>query len=383
MRSDRDAFVYTRQVEISYSQTTTAVTGNIAVGALLIWIFWEVTRHTLLLGWFSCLLVAVAARCAVRPFFFKRSDNEHIRRWGDLFVAGNFLTGAIWAFAWLAFIPGPHPVYAVVVAAWIVGMSAAAVAAYSAHIKALLAFCTPVVIPGVIHLLVIGGRINIALGMAICVYSAVMLRAVLPINRSIVKAIAMNFALEAEIEVRKTTEEKLHALSTKDGLTGLANRRRFDEVLEEELRRATRGSAPLSLVMIDIDCFKAFNDRYGHLAGDDCLRRIADVVERTLRRPGDLAARYGGEELAVILPLTGLDAARGIAEHMREEMLSLQIPHEATLVAGTSVVSFSAGVATAPPATRTRPADLISQADAALYRAKSEGRNRVVAATPP
>jgi diguanylate cyclase (GGDEF)-like protein len=167
----------------------------------------------------------------------------------------------------------------------------------------------------------------------------------------------------------------LEALALRDGLTGLANRRGFDAQLAEEWRRAGRQRFPIALVLFDIDCFKLFNDCYGHLAGDDCLRQVCDAVVALARRPGDFAARYGGEELAVLLPGTDDAGAALIAEQMRAAVERLGIRH---LGSREGVVTISAGVAALVPAGGgEKPHDLVAAADCALYQAKTAGRNRV------
>ncbi|CUB05561.1 MULTISPECIES: GGDEF domain-containing response regulator [Tepidiphilus] len=172
--------------------------------------------------------------------------------------------------------------------------------------------------------------------------------------------------------------QKLRRLTNLDGLTGIANRRGFDDKLAREWARCRREERPLALLMIDVDHFKAFNDSLGHLAGDDTLKIVAATIAGSLQRPGDMAARYGGEEFAVVLPNTDLAGARHIAERIRENVEKLRIPHPAQ---GTAEhVTISVGGAVAHPAKLpAMPANrLIDFADAALYQAKKAGRNRVV-----
>jgi diguanylate cyclase (GGDEF)-like protein/PAS domain S-box-containing protein len=182
-----------------------------------------------------------------------------------------------------------------------------------------------------------------------------------------------------DISERKRQEERLYELATTDGLTGLANRRAFDEALETEWRRTQRASGQLSLLLIDLDHFKGFNDHYGHQVGDDCLRTVASTIRASIRRPADLAARYGGEEIAIILPDTDAAGAVFIAQAIRMAVETLLIPH-AENAAGAGFVTISTGVAT----TLSRvggsiqmPAGLLQAADTALYKAKHNGRNRV------
>ncbi len=164
-------------------------------------------------------------------------------------------------------------------------------------------------------------------------------------------------------------------LSTTDGLTELANRRRFDEFLEREWRRGLREESALSLILMDIDFFKEYNDHYGHLAGDDCLRHVAGVLGRLVQRPGDLVARYGGEEFACILPDTDQEGATELAGKIMQSINGLNLPHVASRVA--SHVTLSFGVAAMVPERGQSPSELIRLADHLLYSAKNEGRNRV------
>ena len=175
--------------------------------------------------------------------------------------------------------------------------------------------------------------------------------------------------------VQKQLEDRLRELSATDGLTLVANRRMFDEVLEREWHRAMRNNEPVSLIMADIDMFKSYNDLYGHVAGDDCLRRVAQAISDSAQRGGDLVARYGGEEFAVILPNTDEKAAREIAEKIRVAVERLQISHDGNLMA--RHITISLGVSTRVPPQTTDFISLMQSADKALYRAKEGGRNSV------
>lgn len=173
----------------------------------------------------------------------------------------------------------------------------------------------------------------------------------------------------------KLQRDRLEALTMTDGMTEIANRRRFDQRLEEEWRRCARMQIPLSAVMMDIDHFKAFNDNYGHTAGDDCIRNIAQALATVPTRAGDLVARYGGEEFACLLPGTDAVGVRKIAERLLEAVRNLEIPHAWSNVTGN--VSISAGIATMVPTRDGDPEELIRMADRMLYEAKNAGRNRV------
>ena len=180
------------------------------------------------------------------------------------------------------------------------------------------------------------------------------------------------------LETTRLLEEanlKLQEQSFLDGLTGIANRRRFDDAIKMEWKRSRRNETPLSLVMLDIDQFKFYNDNYGHLAGDDCLRKVAQLIQEVLKRPADLATRYGGEEFAVLLPETDGDGALNIAEEMRRNVERAKLPHEYSTVHDR--VTISLGVCTVIPEQKEASNHLIKCADEALYDAKQNGRNRV------
>ena len=165
----------------------------------------------------------------------------------------------------------------------------------------------------------------------------------------------------------------LKAMSYTDGLTGIANRRHFDERIEEEFARARRAKTPLSLLLVDIDFFKPYNDLYGHVQGDQCLREVASALQSSLRRPADLAARYGGEEFAIVLPDTAHEGARYLAETAREAVEARRFSHEASVVA--AHVTVSIGLATCLPDDLGSVRQLIELADLGLYNAKKAGRN--------
>jgi diguanylate cyclase (GGDEF)-like protein len=191
-----------------------------------------------------------------------------------------------------------------------------------------------------------------------------------PFSMAIVRA-----RVRTHLELKRH-RDTLARLSQIDGLTGIANRRRFDEVLDLEWRRASRETRGLTLLMIDIDHFKSFNDRYGHLAGDDCIRQVAATLSSTATRAADFVARYGGEEFACLLPGMEPNTVVDFAEKIRMSVEALEIPHAAS---ASGVVTISLGAATVLSGVRLarwEPAALIERADRALYDAKAAGRNR-------
>jgi len=182
-------------------------------------------------------------------------------------------------------------------------------------------------------------------------------------------------ALEESREKLAEANLALQKLSSLDGLTGIANRRSFDETLQKEWNRSIRGEKSIGLIMLDIDFFKLYNDHYGHQGGDDCLKRVAKGLESAIHRETDLLARYGGEEFSTVLPDTDLNGAIKVAEEMRLTIKDLRIEHAKSKV--TDIVSISIGVSAVIPLQGMNQEVLIAAADQALYKAKEEGRDMV------
>lgn len=206
----------------------------------------------------------------------------------------------------------------------------------------------------------------------------------LPISYMLERQRRKDFLLTAllAVERSKTEEliEKLKAISYLDGLTGIPNRRHFEEKVNKEWVRSLRSGKPLSLLMADIDFFKRYNDSEGHLKGDECLKEVAKIIESVLRQHIDMVARYGGEEFVIVLPETSLDQAVSVAERVRRAVEDLKIPHPNSEVS--DYITVSIGVTSIIPRRGLEISEIIKRADTALYRAKREGRNRVVVFVP-
>ncbi|MYM26465.1 diguanylate cyclase [Duganella sp. FT135W] len=190
-----------------------------------------------------------------------------------------------------------------------------------------------------------------------------------PFNVAVVRA-----RVRSQLTIKRQAD-LMRELSMTDGLTGVANRRNFNDTVDAEWRRCARAGLPLSVIMIDIDHFKLYNDHYGHQAGDACLQQISAAMKRCAARPQDLLARYGGEEFILLLPQEGAEGTEVVANRMLEEVRKLAIPHATSPSA--PQVTLSMGLATLlPPSDSTDPSPAIRLADANLYRAKQTGRNR-------
>jgi diguanylate cyclase (GGDEF)-like protein len=210
--------------------------------------------------------------------------------------------------------------------------------------------------------------------------SEIWLESTLRVTRKVSGEIDGVVAISRDMTEQKDMEEKLATLAIEDGLTGLANRRRFDERLLEEWGRAYRERSSLALLMIDLDHFKAYNDEYGHLAGDECLRSVARILSAEAQRTTDLAARYGGEEFVVLLPNTDAAGCAQIGERLRRAIREATIPHAPNLPSG--LVTASIGGAMCRPGNERSASHvtLVEAADRALYAAKHGGRDRLIMA---
>ena len=195
--------------------------------------------------------------------------------------------------------------------------------------------------------------------------------------RAMRRLVEMQRALVDVSRQLNVANKELQRLSITDGLTGIANRRMFDEMLSREWRRCARMQKPLSLIMVDIDYFKQYNDNYGHQMGDACLKQVAEQVSRSASRPGDLATRYGGEEFALILGETDSNGAKWVANHIRQHVADLKLEHPAS---PSHFLSVSCGVSTVVPGDKLSLETLLKTADHALYMAKTQGRDQVMAA---
>ena len=196
-----------------------------------------------------------------------------------------------------------------------------------------------------------------------------------PIHFALLRQRIRRLVQQAQLQRQmETTNRELRQLASVDGLTQIANRRRFDEYLDQEWRRTRHDRQPLSLILCDIDFFKAYNDTYGHQKGDRCLQQVAQAIQFAVQRPTDLVARYGGEEFAILLPDTEAEQAVQVANAAFERVRTLAIPHINSLVSST--VTLSAGVASLNPDEHLPLEDFVATTDRALYQAKKLGRDR-------
>jgi len=401
-----------RRLDILYGQSYS----NLFLSTLLAVSMTFVFRHHLsqasIIAWLL-IFISVTGIRLYHSHAFSNSENtsSNLDYWFSWHIFGVIISGIIWGGFILLLAQSADPAYLSLATICAAGLCAGAAAAYSVSLISFLVFSIPLLSP-------IGGFLVLSehplintLGYFVFLFLITVIaisyqlnktitstlglqiekedhltrlenekQQVIETNKNLEKDIQEKIQIEAKLLYEKKNAEnlsnKLRTLSTQDGLTGINNRRRFDEALYDEWFRARRLLTPLSLIICDIDKFKEYNDTYGHLAGDKCLTRIAHLIEDSARRAGDMAARFGGEEFVIILPDTESSNAQDIAEQLRRAILDLEIPHETSSVADIITVSF--GVFTTLPEKNLPPETMIEFADKALYQAKEQGRNKVV-----
>ncbi|MDP3585000.1 MAG: diguanylate cyclase [Thiobacillus sp.] len=372
----QDPAILVPQIAQSFRQLPISLIVNLAIGLILAAVLWNAVPTPVLLSWLGLLIVVTGARfLSLRAFrnAAPRSESD-LALWTQYFLAGACAAGVVWGLSGiLLFHPSSYP-HQVVLAFVLGGMVAGAVPLLSPVSHAYWCFAIPIVVPISIRMMWAGDPLHLVMGLMMVIFGLAMLATSTQVHRLFRDSEKLRRELFSSIEV----EQALEYLIRLDSLTGIPNRRLFEEELSKEWARATRDHAPVSLIMADIDHFKEYNDHYGHPAGDLCLVDVAQAMHHTLSRPGDVVARIGGEEFAFLLPQTDLSGAISVAEQIRERILALNLPHQASPVA--SHVTLSFGVSSSELASVSSPAELIRTSDIALYEAKRCGRNQIVAA---
>lgn len=392
MRDELSIQLKARKVQVLYDQAFGVLTTALIVGIILATLFWSELPDGTALIWVSVLIILTVLRL-FGVYRYKRGNvsAEKYLYWLHWYNLGTFISGLLWAAITILLIKYAditNVSIAVVIVGFVVAMTAVS---YTTSLLTYTIFSFfALIIPSIYMIMQINPVLNIG-GYLIIIFYIFLISSSWRLNRMTTKSLSYEFDnknLLVELEEEKdkaeqladklqTLAEKLQTLSFKDGLTGIYNRRRFDEVLVKEWNRSARSGTSLALIMCDIDYFKPYNDLYGHQEGDKCLSRIARLLEDFARRSGDVAARYGGEEFTIILPNTTIETAESIAEQIRAALEDLKMPHSASRIKG--IVTASFGVASIIPS-KDKTADiLIKQADKALYKAKSAGRNCVIA----
>ncbi len=369
------------QIRMLYEQGNTIQLLGILTGILAVIMFWDLCDHGMLLLWLSAHIVVSALRLGLNAQFARRrpSSARAMQKWAKLYVAGTFIAGLIWACLCLFYAATWPASYQLILFAIYTGIISASYSTHSPYFVAYLSFYIPPA--GFLAYTLLqqhaeGFRTLTAL---VAIYIAVMYFSALRYHRSVARLLETHFENKRLVDELSTSNLRLGSLADTDELTGLFNRRSMFNRLRSEWNRHFRSQTKFSLLYIDLDCFKQYNDTYGHEAGDQCLGRIAKLLHNHALRSSDMAARFGGEEFALILPETGRHDAEKIAASIIHDLALLHIPHSGSTVTGHVTVSI--GIACMVPDEPDNDAILREAADQMLYQAKHAGRDRFVSAS--
>ncbi len=344
---------------------------------------WSQVDFSILLGWFAMLVVVTTLRFVhIRYVLSVGLVAQNTSATKRIFLIGAMVSSVFWGvgfemFGWL--VPESYRMLYLLVLG---GMASGGVASMLSDRLVYAAYLTPMLLPAVILSLLQGDAVGYASGLVVLVFMLMLFMTHNNSHRTLMAGLRLRFENENLIDELSSTntqleqaKEVLHRISLTDALTGLPNRRHFDQLLEREWGHAQRSGQPISCLLIDIDRFKDYNDYYGHQLGDSCLQHVACILRSCVRRSQDVVARYGGEEFVAILPETNAIGAALLAEKMVEEVRNATIEHAKS---EEGIITISIGVATFDDITTQRLDDLIKVADDAVYSAKNKGRNCMV-----
>lgn len=347
-----------RQAEHLFQHVFSAPLVSVAAACAVSAILWGAAHHWLLVLWVCALTLINLGRLTL-SWLYKRQASEAVSHWIRLYCALTWLSGFTWGLAILV-IPSARIDYQLMIIGLAAGLVSAVLPLLAIVNGAFPVYMLMVLGPILAKMLSYSDTVHMMIGVIILLYIGAVYRS----GRLLYRTFTDNLLL-------RMVEQKR---ADRDGLTDIANRGSFEDALRREWERAMRGGDPLSLVLIDIDDFKRYNDFYGHVAGDECLRKVAQALAASTSRKTDLVARYGGEEFVALLPATDQRGGRLIAEALCTAVCALRIPHRHSNVA--AHVTISAGGATLIPRQDTSPAELIKHADQALYDVKRKGKAR-------
>ena len=361
-------------------------------------LFWQYLPPSVLLLWAAAFIILLLVRSLqMSNALVTRTFQTSPRRVYWQLIVGALLTGAVWATIYI-YAADRVPVtmqyifllVVVMITAFSVGYSVVIREYFIAYVFSAL---WPIAWWSLVHYW--EQSYNLLIGLLLLAFCALLVSVSDRVYLSFRNMISLNWERESiarelgdlthNLKDRNRqlidARRQLTDLANIDELTGLGNRRLVNKVLQEEINRARRTGARLSLILLDVDYFKDYNDNYGHPAGDLVLKRLADLMERATSRAGEVVGRYGGEEFILVLPGAGEEAARRTAERLRELVMAEKMPHKHSQVA--NIITISQGVVTFTPDADESPSELIKRSDTALYRAKHQGRNAIVLASDP
>lgn len=375
--------ILVEQTKMLLAQSRTSIVMSFLLATFIAVVFSKLTQNIFISIWWVVIsLVLVMQYGMYKVYSRQRSSRIDYFLWYRLVIAASITAGLCWGFGLTHMLSVVDENYHIFLIILLISLAAAGIAL---AVRALVyyAFQISVLLPVIVWLLSNDEPIKIILGFFLIIFMIAMWIFAYQVNHSLTSSFRLQLENQSLANSLKQSNarlqvlnEELLQLSATDGLTQVANRRYFDERLISEFSRSSREGTALSLIMIDVDFFKLYNDELGHVAGDECLSRIAISIRDSLKRPTDLVARYGGEEFVVLLPVTPPEGASKLAEEIRQNIEALKIAHPRSLIG--AYVTVSLGVTGAVHIGKTsKRALLLQKADQALYKAKLGGRNNV------
>lgn len=398
--------ILAEQLRISHRQLPAAIRVGLALGLAISWFFYPLISKGILFSWLACLIVISALRViSLQHIASDKFHDSEAYQYATRYLVTAFLLGSTWAS--LAFLlPYIETEQRILIFVLLVSIAGGSLTTTAAHVMSFYAYAYPIMIAYAAHSFLLDGHIWTMLGVLTVVYALYMTIAAWKLYGSLQQNITLRYdwqktadalertreELNQELEQRKTAEKKLttvmnelekavshlEQLAAIDELTGIPNRRSFDAAIAREWNRARREQTSIALLMIDVDYFKNFNDRYLHQQGDEALKQVAQALRQFAQRPGDTVARYGGEEFAMILVNPSEEHVSQTAAELRQHIEGLQIINEGSEVSQYLTVSIGYSMSSSP--SNDDYSVLITAADSALYGAKQAGRNQVIAA---
>ncbi|MGS2723494.1 GGDEF domain-containing protein [Porticoccus sp. GXU_MW_L64] len=361
--------VLSEQITLLYRSSVGSVVSSLGLTVFTVVALWGVAPDQGLVRWALAHVLLAAIRLLWVRYYLKGSHRASQKVWIQGFLLLVFSNGALWGALLSMYSVDWSLPYQFIT--WIIypGVIAGAVITLSAYFPAFIAFAAPLVISCAWALLSMDGNEYGMLLMIMVIFFVCVLLSAHKYNATLVEAIEVKMHLQ-------DANRKLAQMATRDALTGVPNRRAFEYQLQREWGRSHRRRESLALLMVDVDHFKGFNDRFGHTAGDHCLKQVAAVISGQLQRPTDLATRFGGEEFALLLPDTDREGAKTVAENILHAVRELHIV--GLEQQEQNMVTVSIGVGCCTPQDNQAPELLLEEADRALYRAKDAGRDCAV-----
>lgn len=372
------------QLSLIYNEESFTLSSYLTASLIMCIMAWPHANQHLLSAWFVCTGLILSVRFFLKVSFQSLQDkNIRPHKWYLRFIIMNIMSGAVIGSIGFISLPAEQTIFPMIITVGLIIVTSVSVSTLSMQKYVFAGFMIPCLLPATLNTLFSNDSFNKSLAILIIIYSIALLLLSKRNRLHLEKYTAtnhQNILLLDDLTASKTNLEsknrELQQLASEDSLTGLSNRRYGDSHIEKEWSKAIRHNRSISMIMIDIDHFKLYNDHYGHQKGDACLQIVAQGLKNTLSRPADLAIRYGGEEFMLVLPDTDISGANKIAGRLQDMLQAISIPHEYSSVS--DHVTVSCGIASMTPRRNDKSSTLIHQSDIAMYKAKFKGGNRTV-----